>query len=431
MVLSINAFSIFNNMNYIKKSESITVDDKRLMTSSNPVTLIWNRTWTDYYGAEGISMGLDSLNNSYITGYGGSMVNSMDVCLVKYNSSGHIQWDRTWGNSNQDVGQAILINSTNDIYIAGYTQNGFLGDMDVFLLKYNSTGGLQWDDVWGGSGEDYCYGMAIDKNNNIFLAGYTESWITTGTAMFLLKYNTSGGLEWNRTWGGGFYDGAMGIVVDSSDDIYLGGTKGSDICLVKFDNSGVWQWNRSWNTVGRKWCAGITIDSSDDIYLVGEGLYSGGTEYQFCLLKYNKFGVLQWSNTWEIPVAGISFLDLINGISLDSSNNIYLPKKTIDDDLEIEKFDSSGNKKWDYVFGGTGTDSCNGIVMDTINDIYIVGTLDYELYVAKFSENPPGDAGLDIPGYNQWMLICVLSIVSSVIAFSISLKIKLLKKNNK
>jgi len=428
MVLSINAFSIFNSMNYIKKSESITVKDSRLMASSNPLTLIWNRTWTDYHGAEGISMGLDSLNNSYITGYGGSAGNSFEVCLVKYNSSGQIQWDRTWGNSNQDTGHAILINSTNDIYIAGITQNGFLGDMDAFLLKYNSTGDLQWQDVWGGSGEDYCYGMAIDKNNNIFLAGVTNSWIASGSAMFLLKYNTSGVLEWNRTWGGGSNDGALGIVVDSSDNIYLGGLKGPDICLVKFDNSGVWQWNRSWNTIGGKWCSGITIDSSDDIYLAGEGPYSGGTEYQFCLLKYNKFGVLQWSNTWEIPVAGITIQKLINGISLDSSNNIYLAKRTIDDDMEIEKFDSSGNKKWDYVFGGTGTDSCNGIVIDTKNDIYIVGTLDNEAYVAKFSENPPGSSELGIPGYNQWMLICVLSIVTSVIAFSMSLKIKLFKK---
>ena len=50
------------------------------------------------------------------------------------------------------------------------------------------------------------------------------------------------------------------------------------------------------------------------------------------------------------------------------------------------------------------------------------------MYVAKFSENPPGTPELGIPGYNQWMLICVVSVVSSVIAFSMSLKIKLSKK---
>ena len=67
-ILSINAFSILNSMNHNKKNESITVDNKLLISSSNPVDLIWNRTWTNVCSAKGTSIGLDSLNNSYITG---------------------------------------------------------------------------------------------------------------------------------------------------------------------------------------------------------------------------------------------------------------------------------------------------------------------------------------------------------------------------
>ena len=199
-ILSINAFSILNSMNYNKKDVSIPVSDNLRISASDPVTLVWNRTWFEYFGwkAEGNAIALDSLNNSYITGfYSGDISKNRDVCLVKYNSNGQLQWNRTWGGTDIDVGQAILISSTNDIYIAGYTQNGFLGEMDFFLLKYNSAGVLQWHSEWGGSEDEYCYGMAIDKNNNIFLGGYTGSWIAEGGAMCLLKYNTSGGLEWH------------------------------------------------------------------------------------------------------------------------------------------------------------------------------------------------------------------------------------------
>ena len=434
-ILTISAFSILFCRNYNKKDDSITVNDKLLISAFNPVSLIWNRTWTDYYGAKGNAIGLDSLNNTYITGVANSMSSSLEVCLLKYNSSGQLQWDRVWGigSDERDVGQAIVISSTGDIYIAGYTQEWDFGlkDMDIILLKYNSTGDLQWYNIWGGSGDDNCFGIAIDKNDNILLGGYTDSWIADGSAMCLLKYNISGGLEWNRTWGEGFYVGATGIVVDSSDNIYLGGTKGYDICLVKFDNSGVWQWNCSWNAgLGRSWGNAITIDSADKIYLVGEGYTYDNVTYnwQIYLLKYNKFGELQWSNMGDHDKTGLNFQQFINGISLDSSNNIYLAKKTIDDDLEIQKFDSSGNKKWDYVFGSTVEDSCNGIVIDTSNNIYIVGSLNYEMYIGKFIENPPESLIPEIPGYNLWMLICVLSVVSSVIAFSMTLKIKLSKK---
>ncbi len=436
-ILTIGAFSILYDRKYNKNDESITVNDKLLINASDPVKLVWNHTWLDYNGAEGIAIGLDSLNNTYITGVANSMTNSWEVSLVKYSSSGQLQWDLTWGRggSLRDVGEAIQISSTNDIYVAGYTENVHAGERDIFLLKYNNAGVFQWYDVWGGGGSETCYGLAIDTNDDIFLAGVTDSWIAEGTAMCLLKYNSSGGLEWNRTWGVGYNNGAMGIVVDSSDNIYLGGTLDADICLVKFDNSGVWQWNRSRNTVGIRFCKGIAIDSLDNIYLIGEGIIivNNGTSYasESCLFKYDKFGGLQWSHIRHTITGGGGFSDLlINGLSLDSSNNIYLAKKTTDDYMEIEKFDSSGNKKWAYVFGSSEEDSCNGIVIDSSNNIYVVGSLYFEMYIGKFIENPeallPG-----IPGYDLWMLICVLSVISSIIAFSTTLKIKLPKKSSK
>ncbi len=420
-------------MNYNKKDEHIPVSNKLVTSASDSVTLIWNSTYFEFFGwkAEGNAIALDSLNNSYVTGFvSGDLSQNRDVCLVKYNSSGQLQWNRLWGGSAIDVGKAIQISSTDDIYIAG--QYGF-NAVDVCLLKYNSTGDLQWSDVWGGSGNDYCYGMAIDKNSNIFLTGYTNSWIAEGSAMFLLKYNASGGLEWNRTWGGGYTDGATGIVVDSSDNIYLGGDIDHDSCLVKFDNSGVWQWNRSWSTAGGTWSKGITIDSSDNIYLVGDGSYlinNATLWWEKFLLKYNENGVLQWSNIWDQITAPDFIPRLINGITLDSSNNIYLATQTTDDNLEIQKLDSSGNKKWDYAFGGTWEDSCNGIVVDTQNNIYITGKLDNEVYIGKFIENPPETPVLEFPGYNLWTLILVVSVVSSVIVISMSLKIKLLRKSD-
>jgi len=428
-ILSINAFLILNKMNYNKKDERIPVSDKLVTSASDSVTRIWNSTYFQVFGwkAEGNAIALDSLNNSYVTGFvSGNLSKNRDVCLVKYNSNGQLQWTRTWGSTAIDVGQAIQISSTDDIYVAGYTEYGF-----IFILKYNSTGGLQWSDVWYGIGS--CSGMAIDKNNNIFLTGYTGRWIAEGNAMFLLKYNTSGGLEWNRTYGGGPTDGATGIVVDSSDNIYLGGDIGQDICLVKFDNSGVWQWNRSWSTAGGTWSKGITIDSSDNIYLVGDGSYLIDNEtlgWEKFLLKYNENGVLQWSNIWDQIIAPNIFPRLINGITLDSSNNIYLATQTTDDNLEIQKLDSSGNKKWDYAFGGTWEDSCNGIVVDTQNNIYITGKLDNEVYIGKFIESSPENPVNSFPGYNLWTLILVISVVSSVILISMSLKIKLLRKSD-
>jgi hypothetical protein len=70
-ILTISAFSILFCRNYNKKDDSITVNDKLLISAFNPVSLIWNRTWTDYYGAKGNAIGLD-LNTIAVVSFNGT-----------------------------------------------------------------------------------------------------------------------------------------------------------------------------------------------------------------------------------------------------------------------------------------------------------------------------------------------------------------------
>jgi len=166
-------FTSFLIQNKVVYEESDNLEPKPRISSPGPITLLWNRTWHDgFYYSKAYEIALDSFNNSYLAGYSvyGPGIED-DVWLLKYNSSGGLVWSERWGFWDDEAPKAIVINSANDIYIAGYTQSFGGSDYDVFIFKYNSSGDEQWWDYWGGNDDDDCNGMVIDGNNNIFLGG--------------------------------------------------------------------------------------------------------------------------------------------------------------------------------------------------------------------------------------------------------------------
>ena len=99
-------------------------------------------------------MTLDSLNNIYISGDttggldGNTSLGAQDFFLVKYNSSGTKQWTQQFGSSSADFGYGTVVDSSDNIYITGATSGGISGNtnagsIDIFLVKYNSSGVLQ------------------------------------------------------------------------------------------------------------------------------------------------------------------------------------------------------------------------------------------------------------------------------------------------
>ena len=159
----------------------------------------------------GYGVTVDSLNNIYLTGKTkGSLDNittaqDYDIILVKYNSAGTKQWTQQLGTSAIDVGYGVAADSADNIYVTGYTEgvldnNTSSGLSDIFLLKYNSSGTKQWTKQLGTAAADIGYGVAVDSSNNIYVTGYTAGGLEGNTNsgsndIFLLKFNSDGVLQ--------------------------------------------------------------------------------------------------------------------------------------------------------------------------------------------------------------------------------------------
>lgn len=265
---------------------------------------------------------IDSSDNIYLGGGSSRPSGLSDICLVKYDAAGNYQWNRTWGGEGIDVGRAIASDSLGNLYIVGesgeYHESGH-----ICLVKFNSSGELQWNFTWDEYDKSDCFAIAIDTSDYIYLGGFKENYLElTETDICFLKINSLGVLQWNNTWGGNKTEFIAGIALDSSGNIYLGGHTKSfnsrvhdyDICLIKLNGEGIQQWNITVDNIGQDVCYDILMGSSDNIHFIG------GVKYVHTfLLEYNSSGVLLSNRTLEGD-----YLDYCYAAALDSAKNIFL-----------------------------------------------------------------------------------------------------------
>ncbi|MHA1357463.1 MAG: hypothetical protein ACTSRC_05070 [Candidatus Helarchaeota archaeon] len=197
---------------------------------------------------------------------------SFDILLVKFNATGHYEWNKTIGGTGVNSGRCVVVDKNDTVYLTGAI--GPAGNSDVFLFKYNSAGVLLDSWFWGGVAEDNAAKVVLGINGSLYLAGYTKSFGAAMNDAFVAKFNSTGSLLWNETWGGSNNDQATGLAVNGDGNSYIScwsesfGSLGTIGC-VKFNVTGGQVWNKTWDWANDDDGNGIALDNRSNIYIVG------------------------------------------------------------------------------------------------------------------------------------------------------------------
>jgi hypothetical protein len=243
--------------------------------------------------------------NVYIVGDSLSVGASRVALLAKYNVSGTLQWQRSLASGSYAYFYGVALDGGGNVYAVGLQDPGGTGD-DWIVAKYNSSGTLQWQRSLAGA-IDRAYGVTVDGTGNVYVSGYTSATGGAGSNdLLLVKYSSTGTLQWQRSLGGAGNDFGIKVARDSSDNIYVlgasqsaGGAGDYDFILVKYNSSGTLQWQRSLGGTGAEYGSGIAIDSGNNIYVAGT---SNGS---LLIAKYNSSGTIQWQRL--LSGAAVSF----------------------------------------------------------------------------------------------------------------------------
>lgn len=314
--------------------------------------------------------------------------------LGQYSELGNLNWQRSIGASNAQtyadpnelMYDTALSPDEEYVYTTGYTTATYA---KAVIFKYDKSGNLQWRKEWGDtSNKQENWACETDSSGNLYIVGGHHYIGTSNYHAYIVKLNSSGVIQWQKLLGTEialFRD----IAIDSSNNIYVGGSGGSpgDIYVAKYNTSGtlIWQKNISRGSNYYEACNAIAVDTSGDVYIAGFSNDGNSSSDHPYVLKLNSSGAFQWSryfgnyNTDESRV---------ESVTTDRFNNVYIvgmdKTNNSNRDVLIAKMNSSGTVQWKRSFGINGenlagysikTDSKDNIVVG--GDIYITGSGGY------------------------------------------------------
>jgi hypothetical protein len=232
-----------------------------------------------------IASGGTASNNGDVTGNHGIF----DAWVVKISATGILQWNNVYGGTNFDYFSSIKISTDGGYILAGQTQSnngnvsGNHGASDFWIVKISNTGVLQWQKALGGSQVDIANSIENTNDGGYIVAGKSDSnnGNVTGNQGFddvwVVKLNATGVIQWQKTYGGTSTEGASsihqttdgGYIIGAGTFSFSGDVIGShgegEFWLVKINNTGTIQWQK---TLG-----GTSFDYANDMQKTTDGGY--------------------------------------------------------------------------------------------------------------------------------------------------------------
>ncbi|MEX0290007.1 MAG: hypothetical protein AB3N14_12935 [Flavobacteriaceae bacterium] len=342
-----------------------------------------------------------------------------DYWLLKLDSEGTMQWNKTYGGSKDDRGQSVIQTTDGGYAIVGYAMSSDgdgsnnEGFHDNWILKLDASGEIEWERSFGFSGHDHSYDLVQTSDGGFFFVGFldvvsSEGQGSTAKGNLLTRHgvgefwgtrlDSEGNLLWRRYFGGTNNDRAYSVVQTDDGGFIMAGfsesgdadislAKGSyDFWLVKLDATGELAWEKSYGGTGIE----VSYDIArtlDNAYVITGHTFSTDLdvtqnhgESDIWLIKIDENGSLLWEKTY----GGTGF-DTAQSVSATSDGGFVISGNSRSTDLDVSKnagendiwvlrTDKDGNLLWQATYGGSAIDSGFDAIENKDEHILLVGS---------------------------------------------------------
>ncbi len=367
--------------------------------------------WVRKYSGPGVNedkalaITSDNAGFVYITGF--SIQSTRDIITIKYDGTGNQQWVNTFNGSNNggDYGFAIEVDVLGNVYVAGRSDES--GMQHFTTIKYNSAGAQQWASVYNGSlsqSFDQAQDIAVDNNGNVYVTGFTTVLQDFHTSDYLtLKYNSSGNLQWDKRYNGtGNDEDAAVDIIFVNNAVYVTGRSDSlngnyNYLTIKYSE------NNGNNLASAFYCGPplrqidnaicMTSDNTGNIYVTGTSKGISNT-FDYATVKYNSDLQQVWAARYE--GSGID----VPAKVVASGSNIFVAGSsdgTNGRDFLTLKYNASGSQTWEMRFNGpgSGNDYASSLAVDQFENVYVTGfasvsSTENDIFTLRYSPVPIG-----------------------------------------
>ena len=308
-------------------------------------------------------------------------------------------WSQTYGGTSVEWARSFVETSDGGYAILGITSSFGAGQADAWLIKTDAFGNMQWNKTYGGEWWDYTYSLAVTPDGGYAIAGETNSFGAGEDDAWLIKTDAFGNMQWNRTYGGEYWDGAYSLVLTSDGGYAMAGytrsfgTESTDFWLIKTDSFGNLEWNKTYSGMaGRNFRARSLVSTFDGGYALAGGDHQPtiGSNTDCWLVKTDASGNMEWNRTYGGPgtdTANSLVVTPDGGYAIAGRWNHTMTFQTGEPqafvttgDFWLVKTDELGNMEWNRTYGGTGEETANSLVVTSDGGYALAGTFNYTWY---------------------------------------------------
>ncbi|MEI7595776.1 MAG: T9SS type A sorting domain-containing protein [Bacteroidota bacterium] len=294
-----------------------------------------------------------------------------DILLIKIDSLGNTEWQKLFGGNDYDFGQSVQQTNDNGFIICGFTSSYGAGGTDIYLIKTDSFGNMEWEKTYGGTNNDYGYYVKQTNDNGFILCGSTRSFGAGNSDGIIIKVNDLGIQQWSKYIGGANNDGIYALDIINDGYILTGytenfGAQNTDAMLIKIDLQGNQKWLKIFGGMNNERAMGVKFIDDNSYVIAGYTNSFGNGSDEIYLVKTDSAGNEIFSKTY-----GGSLSDKGFSLDLTSDKGFVILGQTSSfglglNDMYIVKTNSLGNIIWEKYYGGVDDDS--GIMIKTTKD---------------------------------------------------------------
>ncbi|PSR53949.1 hypothetical protein AHMF7605_10680 [Adhaeribacter arboris] len=390
----------------------------------------------------------------------------IDYWIVKSDKNGKKLWDKRYGGTFDDFLNRVIQTKDGGYLLAGSSRSDENGDKseisrdtgydyfkkrDFWLVKVDSLGNKQWDKTLGGSGLDELEKVIQLSSGEYVLAGHSNSPASGdksqgtqgGYDYWLVKVSATGTKIWDKRYGGTL-DEVLGSFTQTQDGGFLlGGTSysgrnrdksqtsrgKSDYWIVRTDKDGNKLWDKTFGGNGEDNLASLGRSNGGSFFLAGtsnspksgdksQAGYLDEVGYataDYWLIKIDAQG----NKVWDKTLGGTSSDALLTstytrdggyvlaGGSYSNKSGDKTQDRVGESDFWIIKLDANGSKQWDKTIGGTESDALRTVLQTNDGGLLLGG-----------SSNSPvsGDKTQPSRGFSDYWLVKLAPETSSIAA---------------
>lgn len=233
--------------------------------------------------------------------------NTLKGLFAKISPTGTLVWNKTLGVSTNNQIDSIIKTSDGGYLLVGVT-NSFDSSPNMWLIKTDETGSEIWNKTYGGLSFQRAWDVVNSKDGGFVMVGWTglHNGLEIPNDMWLLKTDSNGNELWNRSFGD-LSSGELGeeIIETSDGGFLLGGFTDSsrlshgsiDAWLIKTDSNGMEEWNKTYGGEGDDYSNAI-LETSDGGILVSIHTFSHPYRSGYnMIIKIKSDGTQEWNQS--------------------------------------------------------------------------------------------------------------------------------------